>query len=255
MRRFFNLFTFATVVIITVQVVLSPVAHALSSTEQGETTLGSSSASDDPPDPSVSPYWWHEIRRWDYVIGLVSDEYGVDPDLLAAIIQAESEGKSGAVSSAGAVGLMGIMPYDPINFANRPTADELLDGYTNVRWGARILADILRQSGGDLTATLAAYNGGWHYVNIETTRNYAAKVLDYYGRAVAVRNGYEHRGISRWTVSVALTHGNIPSGNRYVGEDPQSDPSQRIGEHVVYQGRNQRGQYFNIVGYAIPLAE
>lgn len=254
MRRSLYLIAIATVVIVTVQIVLSPVAVALNQSEQGE-TIGSNAASDEPPDRSVSPYWWDSIGRWDYVIGLVSEEYGVDPDLLAAIINVESEGKAGSVSHAGAVGLMGIMPYHPQNFANRPTADELLDGYTNIQWGARIMADILRQSGGDLNAALAAYNGGWRYVNIETTQNYAVRVLDYYGRAVAVRNGVTHRGISRWTVSVALTHGYIPSGNRYVGEDPQSDPMQRIGEHTVYKGRNQAGKYFHIIGYAVPLAE
>jgi soluble lytic murein transglycosylase len=92
-------------------------------------------------------------------------EYGVDPLLLAAVIRAESKYHPGARSSAGALGLMQIVPdtgkwvAEQIGLINfRP--EELLDPETNIRIGAWYLAHLLDQFDGDLVLALAAYNSG-----------------------------------------------------------------------------------------------
>ena len=85
-----------------------------------------------------------------------ADRHGLDPLLIAAIAQVESDFDAQALSPRGAIGLMQVMPV---------TAEQL--GVTNVgdlsgnlEAGARYLASLLRRFEGDLVLSLAAYNAG-----------------------------------------------------------------------------------------------
>ena len=82
---------------------------------------------------------------------------GLPPDLVMAVIQVESGFDSHAVSSAGAQGLMQVMPFwkDVIGRSD----DNLLDADLNLRYGCTILAYYLKLEKGDLTRALARYNG------------------------------------------------------------------------------------------------
>jgi soluble lytic murein transglycosylase-like protein len=86
------------------------------------------------------------IRRWEPLILRYAKRHGLDPRLLAALMQTESGGDPNARSSAGAVGLL-----------------QLLDGPTdpeeNIAAGAALFAQHLRTFG-DLDLALAAYNAG-----------------------------------------------------------------------------------------------
>ncbi|WP_410505406.1 lytic transglycosylase domain-containing protein [Halomonas sp. ANAO-440] len=82
---------------------------------------------------------------------------GLSPEIVLAVIQVESAFRADAVSSAGAVGLMQIMPFW-IRELGRP-ADELKDPWLNLRYGSTILAHYLAVERGDLTRALARYNG------------------------------------------------------------------------------------------------
>ncbi|HEV8639274.1 MAG TPA: lytic transglycosylase domain-containing protein [Chloroflexota bacterium] len=86
------------------------------------------------------------IRRWEPLILRYAKRHGLDPHLLAALMQTESGGDPNARSSAGAVGLL-----------------QLLDGPTdpeeNIAAGAALFARHLRTFG-DLDLALAAYNAG-----------------------------------------------------------------------------------------------
>lgn len=82
---------------------------------------------------------------------------GLAPDLVLAVIQVESAFDAGARSSAGAQGLMQIMPFWK-NVIGRPH-DDLFDPGLNLRYGCTILAHYLRLENGDLTRALARYNG------------------------------------------------------------------------------------------------
>ena len=86
-------------------------------------------------------------------INAAAAKHGVDPSLLAAVIQQESGGNPNAVSSAGAVGVMQIMPE------NAAGAD-LTDPAENIDRGAEILAGHLKKYDGNLAKALAAYNAG-----------------------------------------------------------------------------------------------
>ncbi|MGM0783943.1 MAG: lytic transglycosylase domain-containing protein [Pseudomonadota bacterium] len=82
---------------------------------------------------------------------------GLAPELVLAVIEVESAFRADAVSSAGAVGLMQIMPFW-IRELGLP-ADDLKHPWRNLRYGCTILAHYLAVERGDLTRALARYNG------------------------------------------------------------------------------------------------
>ncbi|MDR5902748.1 lytic transglycosylase domain-containing protein [Halomonas icarae] len=96
----------------------------------------------------------HELLRRVYHEATLA---GLPPELVLALIQVESAFRIEAVSSAGAVGLMQIMPFW-IRELGLP-ADDLKDPWRNLRYGCTILAHYLAVENGDLTDALARYNG------------------------------------------------------------------------------------------------
>lgn len=202
-------------------------------------------------DMRLADSWPWEVRRWSPQIQTVSLRYGIDPNLIAAIILAESAGNDQSVSYVGAVGLMGVMPLGP-EFPFRPTAEELFDVDTNLNVGTAVLADILRQSGGDIHAALAAYNGGWALVNHEVPRGYAEKVLDLYGRSIVSRIGMSTGFATRWTVVVEMRNGHIPVEAMLTGFHDVGD-AQLYGEHLIFRGTDYAGRTYYVKGYAVAL--
>ena len=82
---------------------------------------------------------------------------GLDPQLVLGLIQVESGFKKYAVSSAGARGLMQVMPFwvKLIGAKN----DNLFDMRKNIRYGCTILRHYLDLEKGDLYRALGRYNG------------------------------------------------------------------------------------------------
>lgn len=135
-----------------------------------------------------------------------------------------------------------------------PPAEELINPAVNLRWGVSILAEIIRQSGGDLFAALAAYSGGWDQVDTRVPQEYAAAVLDGYGRAVAMRADVSPDIAERWTIAIEVRHGHIPNQTLLVlGNDPASG-LQTYGGHLVYAYTDKEGHTFAVRGYAVPLS-
>jgi hypothetical protein len=150
------------------------------------------STEDEPTDSSVlSPYWPYVVRRWEPIIVQYAEERDLDPDFIAAVIWKESKGNPEARSIVGAVGLMQLMPS-----SWRPNPQKLQEPTTNLFWGARALAQTIRDGDGDLYYSLAAYNGGWGQIHLRVTRRYATEVMDCYARAIAVKCGLPEDG--RW---------------------------------------------------------
>ncbi|MGI9279135.1 MAG: lytic transglycosylase domain-containing protein [Endozoicomonas sp.] len=81
----------------------------------------------------------------------------LSPELVLALIQTESSFDRFAVSSAGAQGLMQIMPFWK-DVIGRPQ-DNLTDIETNLKYGSHILSYYLEKEKGNLTRALARYNG------------------------------------------------------------------------------------------------
>jgi soluble lytic murein transglycosylase-like protein len=87
----------------------------------------------------------------------------LDPQLVLALIQVESNFDRFAISSAGAQGLMQIMPFW-LDEIGKPE-DNLFDIETNLRFGCTILSLYLQREKGDMHRALARYNGsvGQHW--------------------------------------------------------------------------------------------
>jgi len=97
-------------------------------------------------------YWRSDILRW-------SDEYGLDPNLIATVMQIESCGHPEVSSSAGALGLFQVMPF---HFGSD---ENPLDPETNARRGLSYLARSVDLAGGRPDLALAGYNGGHGQIN------------------------------------------------------------------------------------------
>jgi soluble lytic murein transglycosylase-like protein len=116
------------------------------------------------------------------IVKSVASEYGVDKNLVKAVIHAESGYNPNAVSPRGAQGLMQLMPKT----AQGLKVPNSFDPQDNIRGGVRYLRFLLDTFKGDVTLALAAYNAGMSRVNqyggvppYQETRNYISRVLSY----------------------------------------------------------------------------
>ena len=213
---------------------------------------GDENSEDQDEDDLLSSYWPGRIRQWSGLINKEATANGLDPDFVAAVIEAESNGDQFVVSRVGAVGLMGIMPTRP-GLEWRPAEDELFNPKINLSWGVAILGEIIQQSGGDISAALAAYSGGWDQVTSRVPREYVNQVLDLYGRAVAVRNGISPSIATKWTIATEFTRGDIPVEELILHEEPVSG-LRTYGDHIVFHFTDRDGYTYYVRGYAVPLA-
>jgi tetratricopeptide (TPR) repeat protein len=103
-----------------------------------------------------------KMRGW---IQFWSGVEQIPAELVWGIMREESHFKSDALSSAGAMGLMQIIPqtaYEISRSLNSPSfkPEDLYNPLINLRFGIHYLARLLRQFSGDLIYTIAAYNAG-----------------------------------------------------------------------------------------------
>lgn len=119
---------------------------------------------------------------WDH-IQEASQQYGLDPDLVAAVVRAESGFRTRAVSPKGAMGLMQLMP----STARLLGVEDAFDGRENIFGGCRYLRSLIDRFDGDLKLALAAYNAGPEAVArhngvppFRETQNYVRQVMGLY---------------------------------------------------------------------------
>jgi hypothetical protein len=118
-------------------------------TEQVETTFQRFM----PPNHGISEIFTPEIHYWEDDILGWSEEYGLDPNLIATVMQIESCGYAKAKSAAGALGLFQVMPQ---HFKEEDNPfDPDTNAYRGLRWLQRTL-----KSGGSIEMALAGYNAG-----------------------------------------------------------------------------------------------
>jgi hypothetical protein len=120
--------------------------------------------------------------------------HSVNPQVVAALIGAESAGNPRAVSHKGARGLMQLMPATAERFGTRK--EKLYDPKENLEAGIRYLSWLAEQFPGDLSKVLAAYNAGENAVlryggipPYRETRNYVRRIFSTLGLAVTELQG------------------------------------------------------------------
>jgi len=122
-------------------------------------------------------------EEFEPIIKSVASEFGVDKNLVKAVIHAESGYNPNAVSPKGAQGLMQLMPRT----AEGLKVSNTFDPKDNIRGGVRYLRFLLDTFNGDVALALAAYNAGLSKVNqyggvppYAETQNYVSRVLSYH---------------------------------------------------------------------------
>lgn len=117
---------------------------------------------------ATEPTWYLRMRyplKYEQIVRGHAQNYGLEPELLAAVIYTESKFDADAESESGAIGLMQLLPETAAGIATRTggskfRTEDLYDPELNVRYGSWYLRHLLQKYDGDLAKALAAYNGG-----------------------------------------------------------------------------------------------
>jgi len=138
-------------------------------------------------------------------VSRAAQQHHIQPALLLAVMKAESAFNPTAVSRAGAVGLMQLIPETAIRHGVR----NLYDANDNITGGAKHLRYLLDRFHGNIRFALAAYNAGERKVDrygqippYKETQDYVKKVLVYY-------RSYKKEG---WIMPVVLTAPSVHAG-------------------------------------------
>jgi soluble lytic murein transglycosylase len=163
-----------------------------------------------------------DVFRW-------SDEYGVDPFFVYAVMREESWFDAEAVSPVGARGLLQIMPTTGADLAHQAGVSEfrrsdLFDPPVNIRLGIFYLARLLERLDGEPVLALAAYNAGeknaarWKYEEngtLDVDRTVAGityrETYDYVQRVSVTREIYRALYEDEWPKLRALRDAVQPS--------------------------------------------
>jgi hypothetical protein len=124
--------------------------------------------------------------RYNSHVMAASEATQIEPALIHAVISVESAYNPRAISRAGAVGLMQLMPET----AKRYGVDNRMDPEQNIHGGARYLRFLMKMFDNNIKLVLAAYNAGEEAVMkygkrippYRETQNYVPKVLHHYER-------------------------------------------------------------------------
>ncbi len=129
------------------------------------------------------------------IIAAASTAYGLDEDLIRAVIQAESSFNTNAVSSAGAEGLMQLMPGTAASLG----VTDSFDARQNIFAGTQYLSKQIERFG-DIRLALAAYNTGPSRVaslnitdanNVDQYTKLSNSVRAYVDRVLSYRDAYK----------------------------------------------------------------
>jgi soluble lytic murein transglycosylase-like protein len=132
------------------------------------------------------PFMGTNKKKFADLVAEAASRHQVDARLVHAVIQAESAYNATAISSAGAVGLMQLMPDTARRYGviDRNNPDQNIDG------GTHYLKDLLRLFDSNIDLVVAAYNAGENAVirhnnsipPYPETQNYVKTVLALYNR-------------------------------------------------------------------------
>ncbi|MGK0375719.1 MAG: soluble lytic murein transglycosylase-like protein [Arenicella sp.] len=132
-----------------------------------------------------SPYKARTIKsKYDAVIVNTALKYDLEPSFIKAVIHVESAFDRYALSHAGAMGLMQLMPATASSYQLK---QDHFNPNRNIEAGVQHIKDLMQRYNSDKTLSLAAYNAGEGAVSkyngvppYEETENYIKKVMRLY---------------------------------------------------------------------------
>jgi hypothetical protein len=157
------------------------------------------------PAKHISPIFTAEVQHWGASISKWGAEYGVDPNLLATLIQIESCGWAGAESSAGAQGLFQVMP---MHFTEQEKASGMTEPELNAKRGAGVISDCLMRSDGDVGLAMACYNGGPRLIRLPFTQ-WPAETQRYFTYGTGIYNDANSSKVTSPAVKQWLDAGGV----------------------------------------------
>ena len=103
-------------------------------------------------------------QAFEELVLAAAQKYNIEPELIWAVAREESHFRYDAVSGAGALGLMQIMPPTGKDIAQRLgvaiTDNDLLNPEISIKFGSFYINSMLNMFDGDIDKAMAAYNGG-----------------------------------------------------------------------------------------------
>jgi hypothetical protein len=158
----------------------------------------------------------------DDIFRRASEKYNISYDFLTAVAKAESDFNPNCVSSAGAKGIMQVMPYE----AKELGITDVFDPEQNIMGAAKLLAAHLKKFDGDMTLAAAAYNAGSGRVKqyggvppFKETQNYVKKIAAYMKEGVKVPD-------KTYTVSPNKLSGDVTKSQGIQGQGTQGQGTQ-----------------------------
>lgn len=157
-------------------------------------------------------------RQYDYLIEEYARAQGVSPDLVRAVIQAESNFNPRAVSAKGAMGLMQLMPAT----ARELGVSDPFQPAQNIRGGVTYLARLLAKYDQNVELALAAYNAGAGNVErygntippFRETRDYVRKITGKAAVAPAAPTPVIYKWIELVDGQPRVRYSNVPPKDR-----------------------------------------
>jgi soluble lytic murein transglycosylase-like protein len=166
------------------------VRKAKATSPRGFMGLGWAPSGSSATDQPLAPVALENRAKIDEMIREVSARYSVDPALIRAVVQTESNWNSSAISRRGALGLMQLVPTTAMQMG----VNNAFDPKQNLDGGVHYLQTLLRRYNGDLDRSLAAYNAGPGAVDraggvprFRETRDYVQRITSSYYRSGSER--------------------------------------------------------------------
>ncbi len=157
-------------------------------------------------------------RAYESDVNAAAAKFGVDPNLLLAVMRVESIYHRQIVSYAGAVGLMQIMPRTGMLISRELGVEDfdtmdLLNPRTNLEFAAWYLSSLIKRFDGRLPLAIAAYNGGPHNVRVWMSGYHDTMPLDAFLERIPfdqthryVRRVLTHYAAYRAQQNLPMTH-------------------------------------------------